>query len=59
MEDRFAAIRREYDRVRDAVASHSLNSRVSARGSVLVQSHVSMLTPSPGCMYGVVCMSNQ
>ena len=42
------AIRREYDRVRDAVASDSLNGRVSARGSVLVHSHVSMLAPSPG-----------
>ena len=34
-EERFAAIRREYDRVRGAVASHSLNGRVSGRGSAL------------------------
>ena len=51
MEDRFAAIRREYNRVRDAVASHSLSGRVSARGSVLVHSHVSMLAPSPGRLH--------
>ena len=50
MQERFAAIRHEYDRVRDAVASRSLNGRVSARGSVLVHSHVSMLAPSPGSM---------
>ena len=34
-EQRYAALRSEYDRVRGAVAGHSLNGRVSARGSAL------------------------